>query len=112
MIPFRGALVALAIVVLAASSALILSSGQVGVSDSAMSKLVEDLRTTFPDQIDAIDFENAPPLDPPTIFIDFDQGSDDTTLLRLLCDDVKPRVLAVDRSIDVFADGWTLSGSC
>ncbi len=97
---------------IAFSSTLVLCSCQEGVSDSELSKLVVDLRASFPDQIDAIDFENAPPLDPPTIFIDLDQGLDATTLLRLLCDDIKPRVVAVDRSIDVFADGWTLSGNC
>jgi len=77
-----------------------------------MTALVGDLRVAFPSQIAFIDFENALPLDPPTILIDFDQNLEPAIRLGLLCKEIGPRVLAVNPSIDVFADGWTLSEDC
>ena len=86
--------------------------GPEGPSDEAVAALAQDLESAFPSQIEFIDWENAPPMDPPAILIDFERDLPDAELLALLCDEIKPRVIAVHSRIDVFADGWTISENC
>lgn len=81
-------------------------------SDQEVAALATELGSTFPNQIAYIDWENSAPLDPPAILIDFEPGLPDAELLALLCEEIKPRVVAVHSDIEVFADGWTLPGSC
>jgi hypothetical protein len=84
-----------------------------GVADEDLSRLVADIEGAFPNEIAAIDFENAPPLDPPTIFIDLWQDMNSTDQRRFLCDQVKPLVDAVDPNINVVVSwGWAASDDC
>ena len=82
----------------------------VGCSDSqaAGDKLVQDLSQVYPDQITAIEFENQPPLDPPTLFIDLATSMTPDQQLRFVCDEVIPRVRAASGSIGVSSGpyGW------
>lgn len=70
---------------------LILVGCRGGSSNQAVAALANGLGSTFPNQIAYVDWENAPPLDPPTILIDFEPGLSDAELLGLLCEEIKPR---------------------
>lgn len=83
-----------------------------GPSDATMAQLVRDLDAMYPNEIAEIDYENALPMDPPTLFIDVDRAMTRDAELRFICDQVKVKVDAVDRRIDVFSSGVTGSEDC
>jgi hypothetical protein len=68
--------------------------------------LVEELARVYPDQITAIAFENAPPLDPPTLFVDLAQSMTPDQQLRFICQELRPRVRAVSSSISIASGPW------
>jgi hypothetical protein len=82
-------------------SLLALAGCMAGPTDPSMSALTAQLREAFPNQIAAISFENAPPLDPPTIFVDMAPGTSPEDELTFLCSLVRPQVNAIDSRIDV-----------
>jgi hypothetical protein len=57
-------------------------------------RLAEQLKDDFQTQIVAIAFENSPPLDPPTLWIDLSPSLDLEAQRRFVCDVVWPRVTA------------------
>jgi hypothetical protein len=69
-------------------------------------ELVRALASSYPGQITAISFENHPPLDPPTLFIDLAESMTDEAKLHFICDVVVPRVDAAGGHIAV-ASFWT-----
>jgi hypothetical protein len=71
-------------------------------TDAEMQALVKDLDATYPDEIDAIDFENALPMDPPALFIDTRPAMTPEESRAFLCDEVRPRVDAVDWRIEIY----------
>jgi hypothetical protein len=74
---------------------------------SAGEKLASDLPLLYPDQIEALEFENNPPLDPATLFIDLHPSMEGDAQLRFLCDEIRPRVVAAGGGIDVTVSyGW------
>jgi len=74
---------------------------------AAGDRLASELPTLYPGRVVAVSFENAPPLDPPTLFIDLDPAMDSEAQLRLLCDEINPRVKAAGADIDVTVTfGW------
>lgn len=81
-------------------------------TDAQMTALTQDLRQAFPSQIVAISFENAPPLDPPTIFIDTSPSQTREAEIDWLCNLVRPRVDAVDRRIEVESTQGSMRGDC
>lgn len=84
-----------------------------GPSDATMEQLVSELDGAYPDEIVAIDYENALPIDPPTLFIDVSPSMSPGAELRFLCDKVKPRVDAVDARIDATTSyGYYSSDDC
>jgi hypothetical protein len=93
--------------ILAAVAAAILIAG---CSDpqAAGDALVRDLRQVYPGQITGIEFENHPPLDPPTLFIDLAPSMTSDQQLRFLCDEVMARVKATGSNIAVtsYPYGW------
>jgi hypothetical protein len=75
--------------------------------DAAGRRLEAELIATYPDEVVAVSFENRPPLDPPTLFIDLDPGMDPDAQLRFLCDQLWPHVRSVDAAIGVTVSyGW------
>ncbi len=74
---------------------------------SAGDRLVRELAQTYPDQIASIAFENNPPLDPPTLFIDVKSSMSPDQQLRFLCDSVLPRIRSLDPQIAATVSyGW------
>jgi hypothetical protein len=71
-------------------------------------RLSRELPQVYPSQITAIQFENSPPLDPPTLFIDLVPSMTPDQQLRFVCDEVLPRVRAASDSIAVASGpyGW------
>jgi hypothetical protein len=70
-------------------------------------RLAQELPQAYPGQIRAIAFENNPPIDPPTLFIDLAPSMDPDQQLRFLCDEVVPRVRATNTAIAVTVSyGW------
>jgi hypothetical protein len=65
------------------------------------------LLSKYPQEIVAVAFENVPPVDPPTIFVDLDPSMDPAAQLRFLCDQLWPVVRQVDPGIGVTVSyGW------
>jgi hypothetical protein len=89
-----------------------LAGCRAGPSDQAVAALAVQLKEAFPNQIETTAWENAPPMDPPLIYVEFKAGQPDAELVALLCEEIKPRVIAVHPDIEVFADGWSLSENC
>ena len=54
-----------------ALSACLLVAGCYQGAEEAGYRLERELPEEYPDQIEAVSFEFAPPLDPPNLFIDF-----------------------------------------
>lgn len=80
-----------------------------GPTDETMEQIVAELDAAYPDEIKTIDYENALPLDPPTIFIDVPRAMTLEAELAFICGQVKPRVDAVDSRIDIWSSsvgGW------
>lgn len=94
------------------ASLLGLASCGAGPTDDQMTALTLDLQEAFQNEIIAISFENAPPLDPPTIFIDTSPSLTKEAELDWLCNLVGPRVDALDRGIDVETTQGSLRGDC
>ena len=72
-------------------------------TDAEMQQLVDELDTAYPDGIEAIDFENALPLDPPAVFIDVNPAMTLEEERAFVCGQVRPRVDAVDERIEIYA---------
>jgi hypothetical protein len=89
-----------------------LAGCRAGPTDSAMEALTRELDEAFPNEIAAISFENAPPLDPPTIFVDTKPDITREETVAWLCVSVRPRVDAVDSRIDVFTTYGDLRIDC
>jgi len=81
-------------------------------SDAQMERLVSELDAAYPGEIEAIGYENALPLDPPALFIDTDRGMTFEDQRSFICEQVRPRVDAVDRRIIVFGTGTTSPDDC
>ena len=64
---------------------------------AAGDRLVRDLSAKYPGQINAIEFKYAPPLDPPTLYIDLDASMDPQAQRRFLCEVLVPDMSVVDR---------------
>jgi hypothetical protein len=78
-----------------------------------MSALADQLEAAFPADIVSVAFENAPPLDPPTLFIDMTPGKSPADELRFLCSSVRPQVDAVDSRIEATTTyGYYLRTDC
>lgn len=78
-----------------------------------MDNLTRELQETFPSQIASVVYENAPPLDPPTLFIDIAPGISPQDELDFLCNSVKPRVDAVNVAIEATTTyGYYLGTDC
>jgi hypothetical protein len=81
-----------------------------GCSDpqAAGDSLVRDLPLVYASQITGIEFENHPPLDPPTLFIDLAPSMTPDQQLRFLCDELMVRVKATGSNIAVttYPYGW------
>jgi len=76
-------------------------------------RLTVDLKAAYPDQIAAVGFEFAPPLDPPMLFIDLDPSMSPEAQRQFLCDEIKPRVEAAGGGIDAtVTHGWYMSEEC
>jgi len=70
-------------------------------------RLARELPSLYPKQVTAVAFENAPPLDPPTLFVDLAPSMDASAQLAFLCNELQPRVQAVGGGIDVTVSyGW------
>ena len=75
---------------------------------AAGDRLLRELPSAYPSQITGIGFENNPPMDPPTLFIDLAPTTDPTAQLRFLCDEVMPRVNVASSRIAVTVSyGWS-----
>jgi hypothetical protein len=101
-----GAAWVLCLVVVGASVASFLNEGfwfGGAPTDAEMQQLVDELDTAYPDQIEAIDFENALPLDPPALFIDTNSAMTIDEERAFVCGQVRPRVDAVDERIEIYA---------
>ena len=87
---------------------LILGTALVGCADpgAAGDRLVRDLPQAYPSQIVAIQFENNPPLDPPTLFVDLAPSMTPDQQLRFICDQVMDRVRALSGAIAVTTGPW------
>jgi hypothetical protein len=87
-----------------------------GCSQGAQSRgdrLTVDLKAAYPDQIVAIGFEFAPPLDPAMLFIDLAPSMNPEAQRRFLCDEIRPRVEAAGGGIDATVSyGWYMSEEC
>jgi hypothetical protein len=92
--------------------AFVLGGCRAAPSDAALAGLTRDLQEAFPDRITAISVKNAPPLDPPTIFVDTAPGMSRTEEVDWLCSLVKPRVDAIDNRIDVETTRGSLRTDC
>ena len=77
-----------------------------------MERLVAELDAAYPDEIDAISYENALPLDPPALFIDLDRAMTVESEHAFICGDVRARVDAVDSRIVIFGSGITDPDDC
>lgn len=78
-----------------------------------MSALANELQASFPAEINSVSFENAPPLDPPTLFIDMAPGMSPADELTFLCSSIGPEVAAVDARIDATTTyGYYLQTDC
>jgi hypothetical protein len=74
---------------------------------AAGDRLVRDLSAKYPGQINAIEFKYAPPLDPPTLYIDLDASMDPQAQRRFLCEVLVPDMSVVDRDIAATVSyGW------
>jgi hypothetical protein len=74
---------------------------------AAGDRLVQELPKAYPEQILAVSFENNPPMDPATLFIDLAPSIDPDQQLRFLCDEIMPRVLATKAAVGVTVSyGW------
>jgi hypothetical protein len=80
-----------------------------GPTDGTMERLVAELDAAYPEEVAAIDYENAPPLDPATLFIDVQRSMSHEAELTFICEQINPRVDAVDSRIDISSS--TVSGS-
>lgn len=73
----------------------------------AGNRLARELAAKFPDQVEAIEFQYSPPLDPPTLFIDLDPSMSPEDQQQFLCDVLAPEIAAVDREIAATVTyGW------
>ena len=81
-------------------------------TDADMERLVAELDAAYPDQITAIGYENALPLDPPALFIDLDESMSVDTQRAFVCGEVRARVDAVDHRIAVLGSGVTDPDDC
>ena len=93
-------------------SLLCLGGCQAAPTAAALAGLTRELQEAFPDKIAAISFENAPPLDPPTIFVDTAPGIARAEEVTWMCSLVKPRVDAIDVRIDVESTQASLRTDC
>lgn len=76
-------------------------------------RLATDLQEAFPDKISAISFENAPPLDPPTLFIDVDPPMEPDDEKAFLCEAIKGQIDAAGGGIDATTSyGWSIGTDC
>jgi hypothetical protein len=74
---------------------------------AAGDRLVRELPELYPQQVVAVAFENTPPLDPPTLFIDLSPSMSPDEQLRFLCDELVPRIKATGTSIPATVSyGW------
>ena len=93
--------------------ALSLAACRAGPTDAMMSTLADQLEAAFPATIRSVSVENAPPLDPPTLFIDMAPGLSPAEELTFLCTSVGPQVDAVDRRIEATTTyGYYLRTDC
>ena len=77
------------------------------VPQEAGDALIVELQEAYPIEISAITFENSPPLDPPTFFIDLDPDMTPEAQLAFLCGEVVPRIRATGHDIAVtVTHGW------
>jgi hypothetical protein len=77
-------------------------------TQQAGDQLAQGLRRDYPAQVMAVSFENSPPLDPPTLFIDLAPSMSPQQELRFLCDEIVPRIRATKASIAATVSyGWT-----
>lgn len=78
-----------------------------------MSALANQLEAAYPAVVASVSFENAPPLDPPTLFIDVKPGTAPNAELSFLCAEVRPLVDAVDPRIEATTTyGYYLRTDC
>jgi hypothetical protein len=92
---------------------LLLSACRAGPSDAQISALADQLETSFPALVASVSYEYAPPLDPPTLFIDMAPGVSTGAELSFLCANVGPLVDAVDDRIDATTTyGYYLRTDC
>ena len=91
---------------------LTIAGCRAGPTDASMAELTRALKEQFPEVIVAISFENAPPLDPPTIFIDTDPALGRVDEVSWLCTLVKPRVDDLDATIEVESTNASLRTDC
>ena len=76
---------------------------------AAGDQLANELPGLYPEQITAIAFENNPPMDPPTLFVDLAPTMDAQDQLEFLCTELAPRIRSVDRGISAtVSSGWWL----
>jgi len=81
-------------------------------TDTEMERLVAELDAAYPDEIEAIGYENALPLNPPALFIDLDRAMTVEIERAFICRDVRARVDVVDSRIVIFGSGITDPDDC
>ena len=75
---------------------------------AAGEQLAKDLPAAFPSQIVGTEFENNPPLDPPTLFIDVSGAMSPDEQLRFLCEEIVPAIDRTGASIPATVSyGWS-----
>ena len=87
--------------VLLALIACLLVAGCYSGAEEVARKLEQELPGLYPEQIEAVSFEFAPPLDPPNLFIDFAPAMSLEDQWRFLCDDLYPRVHEANPAISI-----------
>lgn len=92
---------------------VLLAACRSGPTNAEMERLKQDLASSFPAQIKSVAYENAPPLDPPTLFIDMQPNISTDDELAFLCDLVGPKVNAVNVDIEATTTyGYYLRTDC
>lgn len=86
-------------IVFASAFCCILISGCRDNVSAVGDRLVSELLRDYPSEIDAIHFENQPPLDPPTLWIDLAPSMQVAEQRRFVCEVILPKVTEANSAI-------------